>query len=84
MLETLDWYLDRFKDYKVVDVLRNPWAISKAHFRKGFPIGEIRYTIYDISAQLGWSPKSVDNSLRRLERKGKAIRNSDGWKLKDE
>lgn len=44
---------------------------------------EYPYTVPEIAKLLKRKEKSVTRSLIRLEHRGKAVRDSDGWRLKD-
>lgn len=74
-LETWDWYMDRFHDYKVYDVIKKKRTVSASYdggegVRMGYE--EYPYSVSDIANSLNRSEKSVRESLRRLERRGKA------------
>jgi hypothetical protein len=81
MLETWDWYLERYYDYKVMDVVKHP---KSWHFVSpdSHHVIDSPYTIKEISEQLSRSQNSVRRSLRRLERHGKVVERSSGWEVK--
>jgi hypothetical protein len=84
VLETYDWYLDRFFDSKVrhfVDGRRTPpQQTSSGHFMSwGTPT-----SVSEIAAATKLSEKRVRASLARLEKKKAAVALKDGnWKAPD-
>ena len=90
MLETWDWYIDRFIDMPVADIVR------RRAFREPVPVyggrlgvefikiepHELRYRAEDIARVLHRSEKSVFKSLLRLERRGKVESDQWGWRWK--
>jgi len=86
MLETWDWYVNRFRDEAVLDELRT------RKFTQGRPpipvLGktlpailphEIPYSVQEISGLLRRSEKSVEKSLIRLRRRGRVESHPMGW-----
>jgi len=93
VLETWDWYLDRFRDRPILEVLREV-RIPKnlAPFNPSGP-GEIHPTIRDIAKHgsysvgdladiLNRSHRSIGKSVRRLRAQGKIVLDRGGFKLK--
>jgi hypothetical protein len=81
-LETWDWYMDRFHDYPVYDVIKRRRRVSASYddgktLRVGYQ--DIPHEVSDIAKSLNRSEKSVRESLRRLERRGKATEVHRGW-----
>ena len=87
MLETMDWYIDRFRDRPVLTVLKNRIFAQPLNQRprKGgyiFPPTEAPYTAAYLSFRLNRSIKSITKSLDRLYAQDKIERYMDGWRLK--
>jgi len=87
VLETWDWYLNRFLDEDVLDVLRDRRfahsyddGIGPIQRPPVVPI-EIPYGENEIASKLSRTVKSVKKSLQRLRKKGKANTDSYGWKI---
>ena len=84
MLETWDWYVDRFLDSKVRHALNRYRAPMKQ-------LGEGRYVriglgvhLVDIAKDCSISENSCRKRLRRLERRGEAIDcHDDDWRPPD-
>lgn len=81
LLDTWDWYVDRFYDDKVVDLL------ASRRFLYGPGMGpltepkiELPYEIYEIAERLGRTESHVLHSLERLRRKGKVEPFRNGWR----
>jgi len=84
-LETKDWYLERFRDRQVEAVLRDRQILSPpANSNFGSPARdiEIPYPVKNIAVTLNRSEASIERSLIRLEKNGKAEHFSGGWRLK--
>lgn len=82
MFETWDWYMDRFRDHKVMEYLeaqitRNNYSTASG----GRQQQALPKTVSEIMDATGRSEKSVRSSLRRLKRK-KAVTShqADLWK----
>jgi hypothetical protein len=80
MLETFDWYMNRFRDYKVRDFLESlviisPLANEQAHTR-----AEVK-SVQQIASATRLSEKRVKGCLRRLREK-RIVKTSgqDGWR----
>jgi len=69
MLETWDWYLDRFRDHKVLAFLEE--QIVRANYVKpeGRPQSATPKSVRDIAEGTHLSEKKVLGSLKRLKRK---------------
>ena len=87
MLETWDWYIDRFVDMPVADIVRRRVIVPPYHS----PLGEVfdqpnevelRYNARDIARALHRDEKSVRKSLLRLARRGKVEVDNNGWRWK--
>jgi len=86
VLETLDWYLYRFRDRHVLAEVKNrrivqqqPGAISFGHRPLAI---EIPYTIEELSEQLKRNRSSIGKSLERLHDHDKIEPYKGGWRLK--
>jgi len=82
VLETWDWYVYRFRDSAVFEVIDQ--AKVYEHVIQGRRYANVTgenlaYTVPEISRQLYRKEKSVVNSLRRLKRAKKAVETRDGW-----
>jgi DNA-binding transcriptional ArsR family regulator len=92
-LETWDWYLNRFRDRVVLDVLREVRIPKKlAPFNPTGP-GQISPTIVSIAKEgsygvgdladiLNRSQRSIGKSLRRLKAQGKVELDRGGFKIR--
>ena len=82
MLETWDWYMDRFVDYKVADYLNSEIQISSRVVSESYRIQTAKpHSITEIAAATHYSQKRVQNCLRRLEKKQAVTRNDKGqWR----
>jgi hypothetical protein len=81
-LETWDWYMDRFHDYKVYELIKLRRTVSSSdHARGRIKYGRRDYPwkVEDIATKLERSDESVRESLRRLERREKVKENDWGW-----
>jgi hypothetical protein len=78
MLETWDWYMDRFFDYKVRDYL-------ESRVEKGGNFGPVPravpQSISSISSATGMKPRRVMGCLKRLAKKKQIVQTSVGWKI---
>ena len=87
VLETWDWYWDRFRDIAVYGVVKRRKIMGSSGGQTNFgpapqPI-EIPYSAREIADYLNRKEKSVLRSLRRLEYRGKIECYQKGWRLKD-
>jgi DNA-binding transcriptional ArsR family regulator len=88
ILETWDWYWDRFRDSEVFFVIERRKIMTQA--RSNYPITrvippapiEFPYTVHEIAEYLGRKESSVRSSLKRLRRRGKVEPYQDGWRIK--
>lgn len=80
MLETYDWYMQRFKDYEVEDYLRSQKTPEKITGIGLFPAKPMSKTISEISTAIGKTENSVRGSLMRLKRRNRIDRELDKWK----
>lgn len=79
MLETWDWYLNRFFDEPVLDVLRENSLLAKelrVRPVEGYSIGEL-------AELLNRSQQSIGKSLRRLKRKGRVELYRGGFRTRE-
>lgn len=84
MLETWDWYLDRFLDAKVRHALNQNRAPMKEVSAGRFVRIGLGVDLADLATQCGISEKRARARLRRLERRGEAIDcRNDGWRAPD-
>jgi len=93
LLETWDWYVDRFRDRRILEVLREVRIPKKlAPFSPGGP-GEVSptiisiakhgsYSVGDLADILNRSHRSVGKSVRRLRAQGKIELDHGGFKLR--
>ena len=72
MLETFDWYMDRFVDYKVKDFLDSQ-IILLVHSAGGRPQHAQPKSIAEIAVGTGYSEQRVRKCLQRLRRKKAVI-----------
>ena len=83
MLETWDWYIERFTDSKVCQFLKDNvggWKLSER-------FGENQYVVNywkreDIAKALRFGERRVEKSLDRLKRQGRAELMREGWVVK--
>lgn len=82
MLETYDWYMGRFVDYKVADYLASEVEISHKIYEEHYRRQTAKpHSIAEIAAATRYSEKRVRNSLRRLEKINKVARADEGqWR----
>jgi hypothetical protein len=83
MLETYDWYMDRFFDYKVREQLENGVTLASYGTSAGGRIQSATpMSVEDIAKAVGYSEKRVRNCLKRLSRNKEVMRvGGDVWKL---
>ena len=83
MLETWDWYMDRFHDFRVAEILTRPRKdyrfVRRGINQSATVLRDSPFTVAEIAKQIGRDEKSVRSSLRRLERRGKVKQYSTGW-----
>lgn len=94
MFETWDWYLNRFRDEPILDVLRhvripnklaphNPIGPHETHPTIRAITKEGTYSIGDLADILKRSQRSIGKSIKRLRAKGKIELHRGGFRLKD-
>jgi hypothetical protein len=83
MLQTWDWYMERFFDFKVEDYLRR-------QIKLGMMVGGTQLRLHNplstkiIADALGWSERKTLSSLKRLYRRHKVTEsNFQYWQAKD-
>jgi IS1 family transposase len=82
MFETFDWYMDRFRDYKVLEYLEGQIVRNQSIMPSGGRLQQANSkSIGEIVDATGLSEKKVRASLKRLKRK-KAVTSHqlDSWK----
>jgi hypothetical protein len=85
MLETWDWYWDRFRDNAVLFVIQRRKLIPAHSVVTGSgpqPMKELPFSLKEIAEYLGRKESSVQKSIKRLKRHGKIEPFQDGWHLK--
>ena len=86
MLETWDWYWDRFRDRAVLFVLEDRKLMQKYGVVIGgggpLPMEEFPYYTKEMAGILHRSESSTQRSLQRLRNHGKIEPYQDGWRLK--
>jgi hypothetical protein len=86
VLETWDWYLDRFLDAPVLDIVRERKLVHRGQSLSNFgppPVPEeVEYGLNELVAKLKRDRQSVAKSLKRLKRRGKIEQYRGGWRLK--
>lgn len=80
VLETFDWYMDRFKDYKVRDFLRSNVIPRRLTAHGEMSAQAIAKSISEIGAGTTMSAKSVAGSLKRLQRRHHVTPDGEKWK----
>jgi hypothetical protein len=80
VLETFDWYMDRFRDYKVREFLRSNMIPRRLTAHGEMSAHAIARSIIDISAGTKMSAKSVVGSLKRLRRRHHVTPDGENWK----
>jgi hypothetical protein len=86
VLETWDWYLDRFRDQRVMDVVRRKrqttYVLPRNSMSDPHAIGtkDEGWTAEQIAESTGREVSSVSKSLRRLARRKKVSEGTDGWR----
>jgi hypothetical protein len=84
MLETWDWYLDRFLDAKVRRALHQHRAPMKEISAGRFVRYGLGVDLADLATQCEISEESARARLQRLEKRGEAIDcRDDGWRAPD-
>jgi hypothetical protein len=69
MLETFDWYMNRFRDYKVRDYLESLVIVSHLANAPAHNKAEVK-SVQQIAAATHLSEKRVTGCLKRLRNKG--------------
>lgn len=85
MLETWDWYWERFRDRDVLQIIERRQIVPGspyARFGKSALDTEVPYESDTIAVILGRKKSSVERSLKRLFRQGKVERYATGWRLR--
>jgi len=80
VLETYDWYMDRFRDYKVRDFLRSNVIPPRWTARGEIGARATAKSITEISASTKMSQKQVAGSLKRLQRRHHVAPDGENWK----
>jgi hypothetical protein len=74
IVETWDWYLDRFVDDKVLDVIREQ-ALVRPQDRPltalGTPMPLDGFSVGELATKLDRSQQSIGKSIKRLRKSGK-------------
>ena len=87
MLETWDWYWDRFRDNAVYFLMQRrkiiaaPTAFHPMMARESKAV-ELAYTAKEIAQNLNRKESSVRRSLMRLKLRGKVEPYQDGWRVR--
>lgn len=82
VLETWDWYWDRFRDGDVFYLIERQKSVAAASvFRDELPISNA-LSVKELADFLGRSESSVRKSVTRLRRREKVEPFQDGWRLK--
>jgi Fe-S cluster assembly ATPase SufC len=89
MLETWDWYLDRYRDRPVLGIIKERIFAESPNqrTRKGLTLSigqptEMVYNVAYLAFRLNRSTKSISKSLDRLHAQDKIKRYLNGWRLK--
>jgi hypothetical protein len=87
MLETWDWYWDRWWDNEVYFLISRrkliPQTGNSFSNRSAVPPPkEMAYRVKEIADVLGRKEASVEGSIRRLRRRGKIEGYQDGWRAR--
>jgi hypothetical protein len=86
MLETWDWYWDRFRDNEVFllvshrKMIPRPGGYVHSNFAPPPPMVELPFFPKEIADYLKRKQSSVQRSLNRLRRRGKIEQYQDGWR----
>jgi hypothetical protein len=81
LLDTFDWYMDRFVDYKVNDFLHSNVVKSKVRLPGGRGQTAMSKTVGEIAKATNISEKRVRGCLQRLQRKKSVTQESaDRWR----
>jgi hypothetical protein len=81
LLETWDWYLDLFRDAKIMNAIRVPKPYRSNAALSNFgpqPAKESGYEVLELMDNTGCSENRVRKALVRLEKRGKVHRMHDG------
>jgi hypothetical protein len=79
MLETWEWYLNRYLDEPVMDILREQGFLSKS--ARARPVEE--WSVGDLAKRLKRSQLSIGKSIGRLKRKNLIELYRGGFRLKE-
>jgi len=82
MLETWDWYINRFFDEPVLDVLREYSFLAK-DLRPPQYKDRTFLTVGDLAGKLKRSHRSIGKSIKRLRRKGLIELYYGGFRMKE-
>jgi len=93
VLETWDWYLDRFRDRPILDVMRDVRLPKNLTVPNPIGPGEVSptiisiakhgsYSVGDLADILDRSHQSIGKSIRRLRAQGKIEPDRGGFRLK--
>jgi hypothetical protein len=85
MLETWDWYCDRFRDNAVYFLMRRRKMVPRAPgIIGGIPreMVELPFYVAELAGYLNRKESSVQRSLKRLIRRGKVESYENGWHAK--
>jgi hypothetical protein len=81
MLETFDWYMDRFLDYKVRDFLESLVTVSTVATPQGRAQRAEARSTSEIAVAVKMSQRRVRGCLKRLKRKNAVISaGQDRWR----
>jgi hypothetical protein len=82
MLETWDWYVYRFRDYDVYEIIdqkRDKETVVGGKVYTNVPPVPAPYSVQEIATKLRRTESSVTRSLKRLKHSKKAAQRGDGW-----
>ena len=82
MLETWDWYVYRFRDSAIFEIIDQPKVYEQTHGGRKYTNitgGNLAYSAQEIGHELNRTEASVLKSLRRLKRDKKAVEKNGGW-----
>jgi AraC-like DNA-binding protein len=82
VLETWDWYVERFTDSKVRRYLQEHLFERRPDAFGQMTVFARRWTSAAIASAIGMSERRVARSLRRLENKREARELADGWEIR--
>jgi len=80
MLETYDWYMDRFWDHKVTEFLRSNVKPPTLTAMGEIAAKAIPRSVGEISKALEWPEKRTLRSLKRLKRRHQVTADGEKWK----